>query len=114
LKDPKLGVGKHTTVSHTQHSWAPPQFPVDKELVGRWDPCNLSFQSYVELTSPRALLPGTTSPRKMSSMKIADPVEYGHMSDPRFASTPSGIGQGLTLVHLSAQLERFLWNRGCA
>jgi hypothetical protein len=22
--------------------------------------------------------------------------------------------QGLTLVHLSAQLERFLWDRGCA
>ena len=92
LKDPKLGVGKHTTVSHTIHSWAPPQFPVEKELVGRWDPCNLSFQSYVELTSPRALLPGATSPRKMSSMKIADPVEFGHRSDPRFAATPSGIG----------------------
>ena len=22
-------------------------------------------------------------------------------------------GQGLTLVHISAQLERFLWDRGC-
>ena len=25
-----------------------------------------------------------------------------------------GVGQGLTLVHFSAQLERFLWDRGCA
>jgi len=23
-------------------------------------------------------------------------------------------GQGLTLVHFSAQLERFVWDRGCA
>ena len=23
-------------------------------------------------------------------------------------------GQGLTLAHLSAQLKRFLWDRGCA
>ena len=27
-----------------------------------------------------------------------------------FAGTP----KGLTLVHLSAQLERFVWDRGCA
>jgi hypothetical protein len=26
----------------------------------------------------------------------------------------AGRGQGLTLVHFSAQLERFLWDRGCA
>ena len=25
-----------------------------------------------------------------------------------------GEGQGLTLVHFSAQLERFVWDRGCA
>ena len=25
-----------------------------------------------------------------------------------------GSGQGLTLVHFSAQLERSLWDRGCA
>jgi len=25
-----------------------------------------------------------------------------------------GLRQGLTLVHCSAQLERFLWNMGCA
>jgi len=25
-----------------------------------------------------------------------------------------GGGQGLTLVHFSAQLERFVWDRGCA
>jgi hypothetical protein len=24
------------------------------------------------------------------------------------------VNQGLTLVHLSAQLERFVWDRGCA
>jgi hypothetical protein len=24
------------------------------------------------------------------------------------------LGQGLTLVHFSAQLERFVWDRGCA
>ena len=24
------------------------------------------------------------------------------------------VVQGLTLLHVSAQLERFLWNRGCA
>ena len=24
-----------------------------------------------------------------------------------------GAGQGLTLVHFSAQLKRFLWDRGC-
>jgi hypothetical protein len=24
-----------------------------------------------------------------------------------------GIGQGLTLVHFSAQRKRFLWDRGC-
>jgi hypothetical protein len=26
----------------------------------------------------------------------------------------TGAGQGLTLVHFSAQLERFLWDRGCS
>jgi DNA polymerase sigma len=29
-------------------------------------------------------------------------------------TTTEGGGQGLTLVHFSAQLERFLWDRGCA
>jgi hypothetical protein len=24
-----------------------------------------------------------------------------------------GVGQGLTIVHFSAQLKRFLWDRGC-
>jgi hypothetical protein len=26
----------------------------------------------------------------------------------------SSVDQGLTLVHFSAQLERFVWDRGCA
>jgi len=35
------------------------------------------------------------------------------------AGPPAGagawaVGQGLTLVHFSAQLERFVWDRGCA
>jgi len=27
---------------------------------------------------------------------------------------PDGTHQGLTLVHFSAQLERFVWEKGCA
>jgi len=37
--------------------------------------------------------------------ELVDPVEGG-LVDPVF--------QGLTLVHFSAQLERFSWDRGCA
>jgi len=29
------------------------------------------------------------------------------------AATPAPSAQGLTLVHISAQRERFLWHRGC-
>ena len=29
-------------------------------------------------------------------------------------SSVSAVRQGLTLVHFSAQRERFLWDRGCA
>jgi len=32
----------------------------------------------------------------------------------RLTGTHAASFQGLTLVHFSAQLERFLWNRGCA
>jgi hypothetical protein len=30
------------------------------------------------------------------------------------AAEAAAAGQGLTLVHFSAQLERFVWDRGCA
>jgi len=30
------------------------------------------------------------------------------------AAARAPVSQGLTLVHFSAQLERFLWDRGCA
>jgi hypothetical protein len=30
------------------------------------------------------------------------------------AFAAAAISQGLTLVHFSAQLERFVWDRGCA
>jgi len=36
------------------------------------------------------------------------PLSFQHTSD------PSTEQQGLTLVHSSAQLERFFWDRGCA
>jgi hypothetical protein len=32
----------------------------------------------------------------------------------RWAMQGDTSAQGLTLVHFSAQLERFLWDRGCA
>jgi len=96
LKDPKLGVGKTMSVSHNMHTWAPPDAPRADKPVAGWEPCQLSFLSSVKLgpgaPEPRALVPGATSPRKMSSMKVADPVEFGYMSDPRFAGTPSGMG----------------------
>jgi len=31
----------------------------------------------------------------------------------RCESAVAAAGQGLTLVHFSAQLERFVWDRGC-
>jgi len=33
---------------------------------------------------------------------------------PLFAAAMARKGQGLTLVHCSAQLERFVWDSGCA
>jgi len=35
-------------------------------------------------------------------------------SDAEFERAAAGEWQGLTLVHFSAQLERFAWDRGCA
>jgi len=32
----------------------------------------------------------------------------------RVLEVGAGCGQGLTLAHFSAQLEHFLWDRGCA
>ena len=41
-------------------------------------------------------------------------VEKGATWDTAFSSTVlASDGQGLTLVHFSAQLERILWHRGC-
>ena len=34
--------------------------------------------------------------------------------DSRYASKENDAKQGLTLVNFSAQLERFVWDRGCA
>ena len=96
LKDPKLGVGKGTSVSHEMHTWKPPDAPRNNAPIATWDPCNLSFQSSVRLgpsaPSPRALVPGATSPTKNSTMKRRDPVEFGYISNARFAGTPSGMG----------------------
>jgi hypothetical protein len=39
------------------------------------------------------------------------------LQEARMAATAlavAGSRQGLTLVHFSAQLERFVWDRGCA
>jgi len=44
--------------------------------------------------------------------KIFDCTEDPETTDP--ACHPlTGAGQGLTLVHFSAQRERFLWDMGC-
>jgi hypothetical protein len=38
-----------------------------------------------------------------------------HLNGNHLRSVPLALeGQGLTLVHFSAQLERFLWHKGCA
>lgn len=96
LKDPKLGTGKVTSVSNTMHTWQRPEQPRSDTPVATWEPCNLSFQSYVRLgpaaPHPRALVPGATSPRKNATLKRTDPVEFGYISDSRFAATPSGLG----------------------
>jgi len=53
-----------------------------------------------------------TSPGPASSSHL-NPVSF-HSSSLRSLNGNSSVGQGLTLVHLSAQLERFLWDRRCA
>lgn len=98
LKEPNLGVGKSTSVSHNLHTWVRPEAPDGRSEtpVASWDPCNLSFQSSVRLgpaaPTPRALVPGATSPRKNATMKRRDPVEFGYISDSKFSGTPSGMG----------------------
>mmetsp|Transcript_17337 Transcript_17337/g.42826 ORF Transcript_17337/g.42826 Transcript_17337/m.42826 type:complete len:371 (-) Transcript_17337:274-1386(-) len=96
LRDPQLGLGKGVSVSHSMFTWKPPDPPRDDASVSSWEPCNLSFQSSVRLgpaaPSPRALVPGATSPRKNATMKRENPVEFGYLSDAHFAGTPSGMG----------------------
>jgi hypothetical protein len=36
-----------------------------------------------------------------------------YMSVSTLKPEPATVMQGLTLVHFSAQLERFVWDRGC-
>jgi len=40
--------------------------------------------------------------------------EHRPASDMMVSRVPAPSSQGHTLVHFSAQLERFVWDRGCA
>jgi len=41
-------------------------------------------------------------------------TEYRNVSVGAAAKPCAAASQGLTLAHFKAQLERFLWDRGCA
>jgi len=41
-------------------------------------------------------------------------LKQRHMAEVRAGRSAGRVGQGLTLVHFSSQLERFVWDRGCA
>ena len=74
-------------------------------------------QPLVCSTPPSSHSAGTLSSWVFSSFNVSSAV-----SAPKAAGTlvnsfllrHSSVDQGLTLVHFSAQLERFVWDRGCA
>jgi hypothetical protein len=43
-----------------------------------------------------------------------DAMAVENPSQVKDSSVADANAQGLTLVHFSAQLERFIWDRGCA
>jgi hypothetical protein len=57
---------------------------------------------------PKPADPFKKAPRKPPAVKM----ESGFDDDGE--ARGAGPDQGLTLVHFSAQLERFVWDRGCA
>jgi hypothetical protein len=60
--------------------------------------------------------PSCLGPRHEQSFLLAQkPVEFGEGHRAGLGRRASEAAEeGLTLVHFSAQLERFLWDRGCA
>ena len=59
---------------------------------------------------------GSASERRAPAAAVTSAVVTRHYGGAiaEHSSPASGSGQGLTLVHFSAQLERFVWDRGCA
>jgi len=76
-------------------------------------------RAQVELRSGRVLAPALSSRRfcsdarrRASSSCFSRALRFAFLPFV-FASRARASDQGLTLVHFSAQRERFLWNRGC-
>jgi len=61
-----------------------------------------------------ALVAGMDDDSKMLGYYSPEDGWTIHINDVDANSASAGGWQGLTLVHFSAQLERFLWDRGCA
>jgi len=72
---------------------------------------------------PTSWIPMSTTKAPARLCAISGPLSPGIMPPPPNNAwgvregarpAPAPEGQGLTLVHFSAQLERFVWDRGCA
>ena len=68
---------------------------------------NFNLRRYKMVPMAKKALSRVSSSASMKAMQR-------NMSTTSLCDSEGGMGQGLTLVHFSAQHERFLWDRGCA